>query len=70
MHMYWIYYICILFLVLDIMYLIPEDGQYDWNMYHVLMGLIKLVVVHGICLSVFNMYSNLQLNKNEVIFWS
>jgi hypothetical protein len=23
----------------------PEDGQYDWNMEHVLMELIKFVVV-------------------------
>jgi len=36
--------------------------------YLVLMGLIKFVVVDGICLSVFNMYSNLKLYKNEVIF--
>ena len=28
-----------------IMYLMPEDGQYDWNMYRVLMELIKFVVV-------------------------
>ena len=52
------------------MYLIPEDGQYDQNLYHVLTGLIKFVVFSGICLSIFNMYRNIKLYKNVVLFWS
>jgi len=50
------------------MYLIPEDGQYDQNLYHVLTGLIKFVVFSGICLSIFNMYRNIKLYKNVVLF--
>jgi hypothetical protein len=42
-----------------IMYLIPEDGLYDQNMWHVLMGLIKFVVVDSnVCVSFSMLYHN------------
>jgi len=40
-------YTCILCWVLNIMCLMPEDGQNDRNTLHVLMGLIKFVVDCG-----------------------
>ena len=40
-------YICILLWVLNIMYLMPEDGQYHRNIQHVLTGLIIFVLVDG-----------------------
>jgi len=40
-------YTCILCWILNIMYLMPEDGQNDRNMLHVLMRLIKFVVDCG-----------------------
>jgi len=40
-----------------IMYLMPEDGQYDRNMWRVLMGLIKYVVVGGnVCVNFHIIY--------------
>jgi hypothetical protein len=36
------------------MYLMPEDGKYYQNMYHVLTELIKFVAVDAINLSFFN----------------
>ena len=41
------------------MYLMPEDGQYDRNMWHDLMGLIKFVVVDGnVCVNFDMIYHN------------
>jgi len=37
------------------MCIMPENGQYDWSMLHMLMGQIIFVVVNSMCLSVFNM---------------
>jgi hypothetical protein len=46
-----------------------EDGQYDWNMQHVLTGLIKFVVVDGSTYENFNMIYhkgiNLKINSNN-----
>jgi hypothetical protein len=38
----------------------PEDGQYDQNMQHVLTGLIKFVVVDGNMYLSFNKYCHFQ----------
>jgi hypothetical protein len=49
--MYWICEILqyqfkfILFFVFNIIYLMPKEGQYDRNILHVLIGLIKLFVI-------------------------
>jgi len=49
------------------MYLIPEDGQYDRNMWHVLMGLITFVVVDGnVCFS-FNMIYHNGMNFIKIV---
>jgi len=40
-------YTCILCWILNIMYLMHEDGQNDRSMLHDLMGLIKFVVDCG-----------------------
>lgn len=38
------------------MYVMPKNGQYDWNMQHVLTRLIAIVVVNVICL--LSLYCN------------
>ena len=37
-------YICILFWILKSCIQMPEDGHYNWNMYHILTRLIKFVM--------------------------
>jgi hypothetical protein len=44
----------------------PEDGQYDWNMWHALMGLIKFVVVDSnVCVN-FNMMYHNEINFRKI----
>ena len=46
----------------------PEDGQYNWNMLHVLMGQILFVVVDSMYLSVFNMmYHNRTYSTEKLV---
>jgi len=43
--------ISIIILSFKYMYVMPKNGQYDWNMQHMLTRLITIVVVNVICLS-------------------
>jgi hypothetical protein len=45
------------------MYLMPEDGQYNGNMYHVLPRIIKFFVVDSIRLAFFNMVCLKEMNS-------
>jgi len=52
-------------------YLMPEDGQCDGNMWHMLTGLIKFVVIGAVCMSVFRMCHNrMNFTKKESIYYS
>ena len=44
-----------------------EDGQYDWNMLHLLMGQIIFVVVDSVYLSIFNMMYHKRMNSTEKV---
>jgi hypothetical protein len=49
------------------MYVMPEDSQYDRSMWHVLMGLIKLVVVDGnVCVN-FNVMYHSGMNFTKIV---
>lgn len=60
-------YLCILFWVLNVMYLMPENGQHDWNMLHMLKGRIIPDVVDSMYLSIFNMMYHKGTNSTEKI---
>lgn len=48
------------------MYLIPEDGQYYWNMKRVLTRIIKFVVVDGIWLQILKKRFSLALGLKSI----